>query len=264
MPQNRELYSSRFYSGQSGDSYAAALTLLPTVLDLVRPSSVVDIGCGTGAWLATCRQLGVGRTVGLEGDWVRQADLRDQAITLVTTDLERPITVSDRFDLAISLEVAEHVSKGRAEALVEEICRLAPVVLFGAAIPGQGGGFNHINEQCQSYWVAHFARRDYQAIDLLRPRFWTAHEVPVHYRQNTMLYVHSSVADRYREVAKASASGFPVDVVHPEVHVATTTALSAPPTILQSLRAIAGLPGAVVRSLSVRLARAKSSPPGTA
>ncbi len=263
MPQDHQRYSANFYAGQSDGSAAAALALLPTVLDLVRPSSVIDIGCGTGAWLATCRHLGVGRTVGLEGGWVRQADLRDQAITLVTTDLERPLTVSDRFDLAISLEVAEHLSAGRAEALVEEISRLAPVVLFGAAIPGQGGGFNHINEQWQSYWVAHFARRDYQAIDLIRPRFWTAHEIPVHYRQNTMLYVHSSVAGRYREAAEAVASGFPIDVVHPEVHVATTTALNAPPTISQSLRAVAGLPGAVVRSLSARLARRDSSRPGT-
>lgn len=264
MPQDHALYSANFYAGQREGSFVAALALLPTVLDLVRPSSVVDIGCGTGAWLAACRQLGVGRTVGLEGDWVRQADLRDQAITLVTTDLERPITVSERFDLAMSLEVAEHVSPGRADALVEEIARLAPVVLFGAAIPGQGGGFNHINEQWQSYWVSHFARRGFQAIDLLRPRFWNAHEVPVHYRQNTMLYVHTSVADRYRAAAAAAASGFPIDVVHPEVHVATTTALNAPPTISQSLRAISGLPGAVARSLSVRLARATSSPTGTA
>lgn len=263
MPQNHELYSANFYAGQSDDSHAAALALLPTVLDLVRPSSVVDIGCGTGAWLAACRQLGVSRTVGLEGDWVRQADLRDQGITLVTTDLERPITISERFDLAMSLEVAEHVSEGRAAALVEEIARLAPVVLFGAAIPGQGGGFNHINEQWQSYWVAHFARRGYQAIDLLRPRFWTASQIPVHYRQNTMLYVHTSVADRYRDAAAAVPAGFPVDVVHPEVHVATTTALNAPPTISQSLRAIAGLPGAIGRSLSVRIARATSSRPDT-
>ena len=67
----------------------------------------------------------------------------------MTQDLEQLITLSESFDLAMSHEVAEHLSAARAKSLVAEICALAPVVLFGAANSGQGG-VDHMNERWQS------------------------------------------------------------------------------------------------------------------
>jgi hypothetical protein len=54
-------------------------------------------------------------------------------------------TARKRFDLAISLEVAEHLPEGSAGALVSTLIEAAPVVVFSAAIKGQSGT-NHINE----------------------------------------------------------------------------------------------------------------------
>ena len=252
MTDNSEFYSASFYAGQSDNSHTAALALLPTVFDLVKPTSVIVIGCGMGTWLAVARSLGAIRIVGLEGPWVRAKDLRDPAITLVTTDLEQPIPVHETFDLAMSLEVAEHLSEQRAATLVEEIARLAPVVLFETAIPAQGGGFNHINEQWKSYWVTNIARRGYHAIDILRPKFWTVRAIPSHYRQNPLLYIHESVADRYRAAALAATTRFPPDMVHPDVHLSMLASIHALPTLGQAVRAAAGLPAAR-RSATVRL-----------
>jgi len=262
VTDHSELYSASFYAGQSDSSHTAAMVMLPTVFELVQPKSVLDVGCGVGTWLAAARTLGVPRTVGLEGPWVQPKDLRDPAITLVTTDLEQPIPLTERFDLAMSLEVAEHLSESRAATLVAEMARLAPVVLFGAAIPGQGGGYNHINEQWQSYWVAHWARCGYRPIDLLRPKFWVSREVPAHYRQNTFLYVHDSVAERYRAAAEAAKTSFPYDVVHPDVHLSTVAALEATPTLPQAVKTAAGIPAAAWRSVAIRLGLQDRPKPG--
>ena len=137
--------------------------ILPLVLRLVQPRSLIDVGCGVGTWLAEAERLGINRLVGIEGDWVRPADLRSRTIELRTSDLERPISSAERFDLSMSLEVAEHLTPGRADSFVAELCALGKVVLFGAAIPG-AGEINHINEQWQSAWAARFARHAYHPI----------------------------------------------------------------------------------------------------
>jgi len=253
MTELAALYTPAFYNGQSPTSFDAGSTMLPPVLELVRPASLVDVGCGVGTWLAAAEKLGVGTLVGIEGPWVHTEQLKSPRIRLVTHDLEQPLPLRERFDLAMSVEVAEHVSQRRADALVGELCALSQVVLFGAAIPGQGG-VNHINEEWQSVWAARFAARGYRVVDLLRPRFWTQREIPVHYRQNTLLYVHES---RFGELEARHGAALPVppivDIAHPEVLNANTNALHAAPTVRQSLKATAGLPMAVLRSLRRRL-----------
>jgi len=62
------------------------------------------------------------------------------------------------------------------------------VVLFGAAIDGQGGT-NHINEQPQSYWTNLFEEEGYVCIDVLRQSLWNDKRVKWWYVQNTYLYV---------------------------------------------------------------------------
>jgi SAM-dependent methyltransferase len=253
MTELAALYTPAFYNGQSPTSFDAGSTMLPPVLELVRPASLVDIGCGVGTWLAAAEKHGVGTLVGVEGPWVRAEQLKSPRIRLVTHDLERPLPLKERFDLAMSVEVAEHLSHSRADALVGELCALSQVVLFGAAIPGQGG-VNHINEEWQSAWAARFAARGYRVFDLLRPRFWQQREIPVHYRQNTLLYVHES---RISELEARHGAPLPVpsllDVAHPEVLIANTDALYAKPTVSQSLLATLGLPMALLRSLRRRL-----------
>jgi len=247
-------YGQNFYANQRADSYRAARMMLPRVFALVHPSSVVDVGCGVGTWLAAAGELGAGRLVGYEGSWVSPDMLKDGSIELRRQDLEDPIQTTERFDLAMSLEVAEHLSPGRAESLVEELCRMSDRVLFGAAIPGQGG-VNHINEQWQDYWVQAFERRGYRHLDVVRPAFWSDHSLPIHYRQNMFLYVSPSAWDELQ----ASHAGtdltpaWPMNVVHPDMHLDKLRERSAPPTLPAVLRSIAYLPLAVVRSVRARL-----------
>lgn len=50
-------------------------------------------------------------------------------------DLTKPLHLNRRFDLALSLEVAEHLPKKSAEIFVDTLCKLSDTIIFSAAIP---------------------------------------------------------------------------------------------------------------------------------
>ncbi len=195
-------YSERFFERLEGGSQRSARAIVPLVVELLRPASVVDVGCGTGAWLSAFQAAGVTDVLGIDGRWVDPAKLSISPASFRALDLEQPIDVGRGFDLAISLEVAEHLSRGAAETFVDSLARLAPAVLFSAAIPFQGGT-DHKNEQWQDWWAELFARRGLRAIDCIRPSVWRDPEVEVWYAQNTLLYARSEIIESRVMLAKA-------------------------------------------------------------
>lgn len=200
----QQSYSKVFYAWQRIGSHNSAQRILPIVFDAVRPRSVVDVGCGVGTWLDVARALGAS-TVGYEGEWVKGLPPTYPGIAIHAADLERRLEASQTFDLAISMEVAEHLTPGRADSFVADLVALAPHVLFSAAVPGQGGN-NHINEQWQSYWADRFAAHGYGPRDIVRPKVKDDGGVAYWYRQNAVLYSKGHPIQR--------DAGF--DFVHPE------------------------------------------------
>ena len=144
------LYTPQFYDLHQDGARRSARQIIPLVLNWVRANSVVDVGCGTGSWLATVRECGNDDIIGVDGDYVYQSQLEIPRATFVARDLTRPVDLGRSFDLAISLEVAEHLPAPCASTFVASLVKLAPIVLFSAAIPGQGGT-DHVNEQWQDY-----------------------------------------------------------------------------------------------------------------
>src|SRR5690606_35475831 len=133
------------------------------------------------------------------------------------TDLGTPISESSRFDLSISLEVAEHLPESRADVFVDNLTRLSDAVLFSAAIPGQGGT-GHVNEQWPTYWIERFAARGFRLADVVRPAIWEDDRMPYWYRQNTLLFVKESrLADAPAALREAVERGpvVPLRAVHP-------------------------------------------------
>ena len=180
-------YTSTFYDRQREGSLNSANVILPIVFDLVRPKSVIDFGCGVGTWLATAKQLGAERCVGLEGSWIKTQTLTRADLEIRETDLEQTVSLNERFDLAMSLEVAEHLSPHRSDSLVADLCEASDVVIFSAAIPGQDGD-GHQNEQWPSYWAERFIRNGYMPLDVIRPIVQSDARVEVWYRTNVILY----------------------------------------------------------------------------
>jgi len=191
------------------------------VLDLVEPASVIDIGCGIGNWLAVFREQGIEDLLGIDGDYVEEDQLLIPPDWFLAFDLTRPIHLERRFDLVVSLEVAEHLPAERSADFIRSLVKLGPVVLFSAAIPFQGGT-HHVNEQWPEYWAELFQKHDYAAIDCIRPRIWTDDRVEWWYAQNVLLFAEKKhLADHPKLKAEvAQTRSQQLSVVHPRYWLA--------------------------------------------
>jgi SAM-dependent methyltransferase len=190
--QTQEHYSPEYFSSIRDQSRASAAIVAPLVLDHLRPRSVVDVGCGTGAWASAFKTAGVPDVLGIDGEYCQHAKLEISPQEFMAADLTQFIELPRRYDLAVCLEVAEHLEARYADQLVESLTRMAPSVLFSAAIPYQGGE-HHVNEQWPSYWISLFSARGYEATDILRPRLWSNRSVAWWYAQNMFLFVDRDV-----------------------------------------------------------------------
>jgi 2-polyprenyl-3-methyl-5-hydroxy-6-metoxy-1,4-benzoquinol methylase len=161
-------YDIRLLDEDSQGSLASARIFLAYLFKYWAPRSVIDFGCGLGTWLRACRELGVERLVGLDGDWVTEDKLIDRAIEFRQTNFQREIVSTETFDLAISLEVVEHLSPDAADRFIQSLIKSAGAVVFSAAYLGQPGA-GHINTRHHSYWAHKFISSGYLLFDLFRP-----------------------------------------------------------------------------------------------
>ncbi len=191
-----QTYDSDFYADQQHDSYLSAKAVLPLLQAAIAPQSVVDVGCGVGTWLRAWREIGTRSIFGIDGDYVLTSGLQIPESDFSAMDLTRPQSIGSRYDLAESLEVAEHLPPHAARPFVDFLCSLAPVVLFGAAIPFQGGTA-HLNERWPEYWAGMFFANGYEVFDLIRPAIWTNPNVKFWYAQNTFIYVQRDQLHKY-------------------------------------------------------------------
>jgi hypothetical protein len=121
-------------------------------------------------------------------------------------DLSQAFTLSQSFDLALCLEVAEHLPSSSAEGFIASLVSLAPVILFSAAPPGQGGT-GHINEQWPRYWQALFSQHQYEMLDCIRPRIWGESDVAWWYRQNMFMVIQHQFLDERPELRNLAVPG---------------------------------------------------------
>jgi SAM-dependent methyltransferase len=208
-------YGDAFYQEIREGSCRSAKIVLPLVFALLRPQSVLDLGCGDGTWLAVAQELGVEDVLGVDGEYARP-ELQIPESSFVAADLRRPLRLDRKFDLALSLEVAEHLPADSADDYVGSLTSLAPAVLFSAAIPLQSG-VNHVNEQWPEYWADLFERRGFTAIDCVRRQVWRDADVEWWYAQNTILYLSTERLAGAPELAAVHErhGGRPLSVVHP-------------------------------------------------
>jgi SAM-dependent methyltransferase len=204
----------KLYGDMTGES---ARRILPPLVELFSAKSLVEVGCGNGHWTQAGIDAGIGEYTVVDGPWNDRDHLLVDKAHFVEAVLEQPLDLGRRFDLAICLEVAEHVREESARTLIESLCKAADVVVFGAAIPLQAG-YGHINEQWPSYWRAHFEALGYRPYDLVRPRHWTDRAIHYWYRQNMFVYVRAANKAATVTAGKA-AHDFSLalfDAVHPE------------------------------------------------
>jgi hypothetical protein len=218
------VYTRDFFLRQHQGSYQSAKAILPIVFDLVSPQSVVDIGCGVAPWLAAARDLGATDTLGIDGKYVDRNLLMVPQECFLPADLSVPVVLSRRFELAICVEVAEHLPASVSATFVRSLCELSSVVLFSAAVPGQRGR-HHVNEQWPPYWEKLFNEYDFELLDCIRWRVWNKPEVEFWYAQNCFLFVERDYLFATSRLAaeRERTKDFPLCIVHPRLFARALT-----------------------------------------
>ncbi len=214
-PTPNDFYDATFYSRHIGGMINSAKQILSLLYKYYEPKSVVDMGCGRGAWLAAAESLGSGKLKGFDGSWIKKEELLSKNIdfSVANFDVAMP-RIDEKYDLCISVEVAEHITERNAKAFVDVLCSASNIILFSAAIKGQGG-VNHINEQWQSYWVDLFKSNNYECYDVLRPALWTNDSVEWWYRQNIFLFQRGN-NDTINSELLRSLERQVLNIVHPK------------------------------------------------
>jgi SAM-dependent methyltransferase len=183
-------YGEAYYRALDSGCQSSAAAVVPEVVAALRPRSVLDVGCGTGAWLAEFLRAGVADVLGVDGPWLPRGLLRIPADRFHAQDLTAPLALPQEFDLTVCLEVAEHLPGRAAEGLVGSLAALAPVAMFSAAVPGQGGE-GHVNERPPEYWDGLFAERGMRPARGFGAKFVGHPGVRWWYARNLVFYVRA-------------------------------------------------------------------------
>jgi hypothetical protein len=201
-------YGDTFFTSMGVGAGHSADAVIPLLLASLPVASAVDFGCGRGMWLRPFLAAGRTDVLGIDGDYIAAETLVIPPDCFMVRDLTEGIDLGRAFDLAICLEVGEHLPTATSSVLVDNLIRHSAMVLFSAAVPGQGG-VDHINEQPLDFWRRLFSARNFLTFDLLRPNLRGRRDVEPWYRYNTLLYVRQDHVGRLP--ATIAASQVPLD-----------------------------------------------------
>src|SRR5687768_14165313 len=153
---------NKYTHSEEVHNLSAPQEIVPQLVKLFNPKSVVDIGCGLGTFLHCFKLEGVKDVLGIDGPWVNKELLKKylNENEFLERDLEKEILLEKKYDLVLSLEVAEHLAPESADIFIQSLISSGRIIIFSAAIPRQGGQ-NHVNEQWLPFWEDKFMRYGY-------------------------------------------------------------------------------------------------------
>lgn len=213
-----DAYDDDIYELIAETARPAAQVVVPLVLEHLRPTSVVDYGCGTGDWLAVFQEHGTQEVLGVDGTWVDRRHLQIEPRDFRVHDLRKPFTASRPFGLAICLEVVGHIPPSHEGVFLDSLAGLAPVLLFSAPIPHQPGvGDRPLNNRWPAHWAQGLGERGFVAIDCLRSRLWEDPRVIWWYAQNIWMAVRETALAEFPALQRMYEAGppAPLPLVHP-------------------------------------------------
>lgn len=199
--------------GVGMDSWTIYLSMLRELFPF---HSVCDMGCASGYWLNGAVRMGIDDIWGYDVTPMPDSERLFDPKKFTLIDLGVPLEAADRrFDLVVSTEVGEHLPRSMAPTFVANLTRFGDVILFGAALPYQGG-VGHQNENWVEYWNQLFRANGFECYDIFRPVLWNRPDVHYYYRQNTMLFVKQG-SDQFLKDKGFTPTANPLSLVHPEL-----------------------------------------------
>lgn len=157
--------------------------IFPLIKEKYLVKSILDVGCGLGIWLKVASECGIEDFMGIDGIEIESSQFLAPKNNFKKQDLTKSWEIGRRFDVAICLEVAEHLPSEAEHNLISSLVKHSDLVIFSAACPHQGGQ-GHINCQWPVYWQNLFNEYGYSCLDELRPLLWNEKFPEYWYKQN--------------------------------------------------------------------------------
>jgi len=169
----------------------SAAVIAKSILSEFQPRRVIHVGCGTGSLLAVLQNAKCS-VFGLECSDAALLECRAKKLPVRKFDLQRDsFDPADRFDVVVSIGVAERLPESMSERYVDFLCGLGDRIVFSATSPGRGGT-DAINEQLAGYWIGKFCNRGWFLEDgrSMQWRYdWkTTGVVERHYYESVMIF----------------------------------------------------------------------------
>ncbi len=92
-------YDLNFYKAVHETAESSATQVIPTVIDIVNPTTVIDVGCGSGTWLSVLKQNGVSQVLGVDVGYVDRQFMLIADDEFQRVDLAKPFELTGEFDL---------------------------------------------------------------------------------------------------------------------------------------------------------------------
>ena len=108
--------------------------------------------------------FGIADVLGIDGVDVTQELLHVEKEKIEKFDLSKSFNLRRRFDVALCLEVAEHLPEGSSDDHMSSIAAHSDTIFFSAASPGQPGD-HHVNYQWPTYWQCLFNKNGFACHD---------------------------------------------------------------------------------------------------
>ncbi|NEQ79577.1 MAG: class I SAM-dependent methyltransferase [Moorea sp. SIO2I5] len=201
-------YNSEYFTSEIFDTNYQAIA--STIVKTYQPKRVAEFGCGPGHLTRELARLGVEVTA---VDGYSEPDFSESSIEFHKLDLNDEVAIANRFsnhnfDLAISLEVAEHLEPETSPILISWMTSVAPIVVFSAAVPSQSG-HGHINLHSRDYWHRLFTKHNFVVADRIREKLRQIPNVAPWYRYNIIDYLqaeHSQAPEILEVIERLLAS----------------------------------------------------------
>jgi 2-polyprenyl-3-methyl-5-hydroxy-6-metoxy-1,4-benzoquinol methylase len=85
-------YTEEFFDYIERGSITSAKRFSALIVPLLKSKSLLDVGCGRGAWLREWVNAGVEIAQGVDGPYVRRESLTDSSTRFPAVDLRRNLT----------------------------------------------------------------------------------------------------------------------------------------------------------------------------
>ena len=183
------MYSKEYFSDAIFDTDYAAIAKI--IADKYQPKTVLEIGCGPGK-LTKALSVHVNKIVAFDG--FSNPEFNDYSNIMfhrldLNNNTDKVKEIQDQhFDIAICMEVAEHINPQASASLIKLLTKHANVVIFTAAVPNQGG-HGHINCQPRTFWNKLFVEQNFTINTKVMPFIQSNENIAIWYRLNITDYV---------------------------------------------------------------------------